>query len=107
MRFAWRDQRLHLDPEFVRNAPTIIVNNQSHGPFSFPGVPSPLEYPGHRFPTPYRDRFLAGRGAGSGRMIAGPTPHTTPSPQTACPPDGAPSGGRDNAQSSTGLALRT
>src|SRR4029450_6224279 len=39
------DQRLHLGPEFVREAPTIIVHDQSHGSASFPGVLTPGMYP--------------------------------------------------------------
>jgi hypothetical protein len=54
---SWRDQRLHLGPECVGNAPAIIIDDQSHGSASFLGVSTPLEYPSWLVLTPYWDRL--------------------------------------------------
>jgi hypothetical protein len=54
---AWGNQRLHLGPEFVGDAPTIIVDYQSHGSASFPSVATPGKYPSRFNLNPYWDRL--------------------------------------------------
>ena len=52
------DQRFHLGPECVGEAPAIISGHESHASASFQGGSTPGKYPNPLLLTPYRDRLL-------------------------------------------------
>src|SRR6266545_277685 len=52
-----RNQRLDLCPKIVRDAPPIVVHDQSHGSTSFPGIATPGKYPNRSVLNLYWDRL--------------------------------------------------